>query len=213
MTIYLHHHNGQYEFRQYATDRPYKFNPIYHKGTNPVSAFEIDLNNWKLSAVILKAKDEKELEKIRNHFAQLVLFSDKFISLRSQKFTSILESGFDVTAFTKVENGVIIYSPEVKVTSELPGYDMISTIIQDHIKSFVKKQDDFIMERLKKQPGFISIEESKHLIEVNNMIHNSAHVGTDYLFNGRRFLTIYPTEYEGKAGEYGMTFNYKDYTI
>lgn len=85
----------------------------------------------------------------------------------------------------------------------------IQSIISQHIESFVKKKVEFIMDRLKRQEGFISLEESK--LEVNNIYDDVELLGTDYIFNGKRFLTIYPTETIEENGKYIMRFNYLDY--
>ncbi len=95
-------------------------------------------------------------------------------------------------------------------------YDYGKTMMQDHIEKVAKKQEEFIMKRLEKQPGFISLEKSKHLIEVNKMYKLDEYVGTDYLFNGKRFLTIYPFEYSTEIANGNSLFatyqmNYREY--
>ncbi len=87
----------------------------------------------------------------------------------------------------------------------------IEEILQKNIQEFTKRQDKFIMDLLEKQEGFESLEKSKRLIEVKQMIHNEILVGTDYLFNGKRFLTIYPTEYKEENGKFSFLFNYREY--
>ncbi len=90
-------------------------------------------------------------------------------------------------------------------------YTKVQSVIQDHIERIVKKKDDLIMSILEKQKEFISLEKSKHLIEVNEMYKNEAHVGTDYLFNGKRFLTVFPVEFTEESGHYKAVSNYLEY--
>jgi len=87
----------------------------------------------------------------------------------------------------------------------------IEDVIGNHIKEFVQKQDEFVIDKLNKQKGFVSIEESKHLIEVNKMMQNGHWLGTDYIFNGRRFLTIYPPEFNETQRQLILSFNYLEY--
>jgi len=86
------------------------------------------------------------------------------------------------------------------------------TVIGEFMRKIIKAEEDFIMERLKKQPGFISLEESKHLIEVNRMLYNGTHLGTDYLFNGKCFLTVYPNDIKEIDGKFTSSFNYIEHS-
>lgn len=85
------------------------------------------------------------------------------------------------------------------------------TLTNKYIQEFAKKEDEFIMSLLEKQPGFVSLEESKDKIEVNRMIKFGEHVGTDYLFNGNRFLTIYPVEFTQENNRFKCGFTYIEY--
>lgn len=90
-------------------------------------------------------------------------------------------------------------------------YSKLESVMQNHINDIVDKRDALIMSKLKKQKGFVNFEESKHLIEVNRMFKNDHHVGTDYIFDGKRFLTIYPTEFTEENGKFKTSVNYLEY--
>jgi len=97
----------------------------------------------------------------------------------------------------------------VVCADEKENYNVGETIIQNYINEFVKKQDEFIMDLLSKQPGFVSLEESKHLIEIRNIVQRGEHLGADYVFNGKVFLTIYPTKIKEDQGKFTCSFNYR----
>lgn len=87
----------------------------------------------------------------------------------------------------------------------------IENIYTKHFAEYLKKQEDLIMGILKKQPGFLSLEDSKHLIQLNRMVKDGEYIGTDYLFNGKVFLTIYPDKMEEKDGKFIISFDYSEY--
>lgn len=91
------------------------------------------------------------------------------------------------------------------------NYNIGEDIMSQHIQKAAEKQDELILSIYQKQPGFISLEESKSLIQVNKMIQNGEHVGTDYLFNGKRILTIYPPEFSESQGVFYVKWNYLQY--
>lgn len=88
---------------------------------------------------------------------------------------------------------------------------MIQKITQDHIDSVVKRHDELILTILKKQKGFVSLEESYHHVEVNRIFNGVQHLGTDYLFKGKRFLTIFPIESKEENGRFSTCFNYQEF--
>jgi hypothetical protein len=89
--------------------------------------------------------------------------------------------------------------------------DFKDTIIQKHIETIAKKEEDLIMSCFKKQKGFISVEESKQLIEVRKMIKNEVLVWTDYVFDGKVILTIHPPKFSEENGMFNATINYQQY--
>jgi len=85
------------------------------------------------------------------------------------------------------------------------------SIMQNYIKDLAKKEEDLIMNCFKKQKRFVSIEESKHLIEVRRMMKFDEHAGTDYVFDGKVILTIYPPKFTEENGRFNATINYQEY--
>ena len=90
-------------------------------------------------------------------------------------------------------------------------FNKVEEIMQEHIKNCAKKEEDLILSVYKKQKGFISLEESKHLISVNKMVKDAVHVGTDYLFNGKVILTMYPPKFSEESGVFKVTWNYMEH--
>lgn len=88
---------------------------------------------------------------------------------------------------------------------------MKERILEDYLTEFTRKQDALIMGILQKQKGFISLEKSKHLIEMNKMYRNDVHVGDDYIFDGKRFLTVYPPEFKEENGRFTISLTYLEY--
>ena len=87
----------------------------------------------------------------------------------------------------------------------------MESVMQDHIRTLAKKEEDLIMSCFKKQKGFISVEESKHLIEIRRMMKFDEHVGTDYVFDGKVILTIYPPKFSEENGRFNAMINYQQY--
>jgi hypothetical protein len=90
-------------------------------------------------------------------------------------------------------------------------YNKGEEVIKNHINEFAKKEEQLIMSIYKKQKGFVSVEESKDKIEVNRMMKFGEHVGTDYIFDGKRILTIYPVKFTEENGRFKCSFDYLEY--
>jgi 1-aminocyclopropane-1-carboxylate deaminase/D-cysteine desulfhydrase-like pyridoxal-dependent ACC family enzyme len=89
--------------------------------------------------------------------------------------------------------------------------NFIESVMQNHIRTLAKKEEDLIMSCFKKQKGFISVEESKHLIEIRRMMKFEEHVETDYVFDGKVILTIYPPKFQEDNGKFNAVINYQQY--
>jgi hypothetical protein len=88
----------------------------------------------------------------------------------------------------------------------------MESVMQNHIMTLAKKEEDLIMSCFKKQKGFISVEESKHLIEVRRVMKFEEHVGTNYVFDGKVILTIYPAKFSEENGKFNATINYQEHS-
>lgn len=111
----------------------------------------------------------------------------------------------------KIEAGVQLPIDLGLFRDDEPLYNIGELIIQDHISKFTAKEEALILRVYKKQKGFVSLQESKDLIEVNRIYRNEKHVSTDFLFNGERILTTYPPEFSERDGRFTTSIDYIEY--
>lgn len=90
-------------------------------------------------------------------------------------------------------------------------YYKYQTLLENRISEFAKKEEQLIMSIFKKQKGFVSVEESKDKIEVKRMMRFGKHTGTDYFFDSKRILRVYPVEFTEDNGRFKCSFNYLEY--
>lgn len=90
--------------------------------------------------------------------------------------------------------------------------DFVDSVFQEQVKQCVQAHDEFIMEELKRQEGFINLEESKHLVKINRIYIHDKHIQDEYMFNGFRFLSIGPPEFKYEDNKGTISYSYNRYS-
>lgn len=84
-------------------------------------------------------------------------------------------------------------------------------IIQKSIEALAINQNELILDCFKKQDLFVTVEDSRSLIDFKWVFENEYKVFTDYFFNGKLILRVYPPTFRDENGVFVCKINYQEY--